>query len=159
MRKRNIIIGIAILEILSIPAAAHLHSNLDFKNRVNVIAAEIEAPNGVKSYFITSDGPFIAIGKDLTGKAMIALNQTGQLGDVSFGETAQLPGPSSACVDSLSAQEQIIYTASQATVTEKADVLSGTVLFTLFHDSAIQPEIRFVQSSKAGELKPTGSCR
>ncbi len=159
MRKRTIIIGIAILEILAIPAAAHLHSNLDIKKRVNVIAAEIEAPKGVKSYFVSSDGPFVVTGDGLRGKAIIALYTNGQLGEVSFGKTAQLPGPAQSCVVSLSDRKQIIYAADQSTVTDKADVLSGAVLFNLYHDPALEPEIQFLRPSKADGLKSTDSCR
>jgi len=159
MRKRNIIIGIAVLEILAIPAAAHLHSNLDFKQRTHVIAAEIKAPDGVKSYFVSSDGPFVVIGNNLSGNVQIALEQQGQLGDVRFGDTAQLPGPDRACFEIDSEEAQVVYKGSQGTITQKDDVVAGAVLFTLFHNPKTDPNLQFVRPSKADDLTWAGACR
>ncbi len=158
MRKRNIIVGIALLEILSIPAAAHLHANFNLPERTHIISAEIPSPAGLKRYFVSSDGPFVVTAKESSGLLHVSVAEKGRIGDVKFGENAQLPGPRNVCV-STSSDHEVIYTSSQGTFISDGEVISQTVLLQILYDTEDEPKLDFKAALKADKIPQAEACR
>lgn len=170
MRKRNIFIGLIALEILALPAAAHLHANLKLTDRTHVIAAEIKSPAGFKRYFVSSDGPFTVTAKDLKGRIYISVFEAGIIGETSFGENAQLPGPPSHCAQTSAEKEQIIYGADRGTIKNTGDAVSQAVMFSISYTTGfgqdlgkdlgqeIEPSIDFKPVKTSEALVQASTC-
>lgn len=158
MRKRTIIFGIAALELASIPLAVLFAGKSFAFERVNVIAAEIDAPPGVKQYFVSSDGAFDIISDNLTGPVMIGIQRQGNIGDVSYGGHSQLPGPQNHCAVIDRSEPHIIYHGQSGTILAPGDAVSQAVLVTIFHNQALHPDIEFVQQKKTKSIQIAKTC-
>lgn len=157
MRKRHIIFALLGLELLALPAAAYVLSDNANILPSNVIAAEIDSPPGMKRFFVTSDGPFKVTGTNLSGVVEVLVFEHGQIGDVTFGENAQLPGPARNCQRYTNSSEQLIYTANKSILTSEAEAITQAVLFTFIFDESLTPKIDF-KPSISSEIKAGNAC-
>ena len=159
MRKRNIFIGILALEILALPAAAHLHANMDKSDRVNVIAAEIKSPSGLKRFFVNSDGPFVVTARNLVGPNQVNVFEHGKIGEAVFGGNSQLPGTTGTCTNIKNQETHIIYRADKATIKNKGEAVSQAVLFSIVYNPDYTPEIEFLALAKGQRFEHASPCQ
>lgn len=160
MRKRTIIIGIAALELAAIPALAFIDTpSFDF-DRTYVIAAEIDSPAGLKRYFVNSNAPFDIVAKDFKGPIFTTIKAHGQIGEVQFGENAQMTGTLQNCVtaSSVVGAAKIIFKSTEGTITGNGSPVSQAVLVTIVHDLSQNPEIQFLKNQDSKDFPQAEAC-
>ncbi len=148
--------GIAVAELLTLPAAAHMWGEYKIQKKPHVIAAIIDENPGISRYFVSSDGPFTITADKLSGPVLTRVIQSGKIGDIVFGEKAQLPGPDLKCAET-DTDKAVIYAADKPTIVSKGEVVSNAVLITLVYDKSAAPKFDF----KAGHQQTPNAqaCR
>jgi len=159
MKKRNIIIAIAAMELLTLPAAAHILSDIDFGTRDHVIASKVPLPATTSSSFlVNSNSAFTIIAQNAPGDIRVRVIQSGAMGPVEFGNSAQMPGPAYACNRAVSGDKFIIYESTQGTESGTGEVVDQAVFVTIDHPSSESSEIKFLTRKAASDINKGESC-
>lgn len=156
IRKRNIVLAIAGLELLTLPAAAHIFTDFELPDRTIVVGAEIPMDSAdTTSFFVNSDGPFAITAENMPGDAKIMVMLSGTFQGVNFGSAAQMPGPAMTCSRADSAEKTVIYQGSQGTISGEGEVVEQAVLVIVNHPGSAEPVIKFIPQ-KSAEKYPRG---
>ncbi|NNE57628.1 MAG: hypothetical protein HKN36_05930 [Hellea sp.] len=158
VKKRYIILGIALFELASLPAAAKIISEMEYKPKGNVITATIESPPGVQRFFVNSNVPFTITSQDYDGEAQTSIFAAGRIGDVNFGQNARLPGPALACSHTQQGARNIIYQSERSTFETAGGPIEESVLVSIRYDSDENPTFEFVRHDQAKDIQSGTAC-
>ena len=160
MRKRNILLAIGALEIMALPAAANIFSGFNLADRSMVIAAEIPIKiPGEKRYFLTSNAPFAIIGQNMTGSVRVDIQESGHIGEITYGMSAQLPGPEKTCIHSDISNPRIIYQADKATIASDGQTIAQSVLLKIHFEMESEPKFQFLTAKEFETYEPAKACK
>jgi len=144
-KKRYIVLGLLAIELLSLPAAAQIVHRVAFDIPPIVNAVEIPtAKPGMSRYLVASNAGFIVKANDVIGDANIDVHVSGSLGETNrFGDSAQLPGPSTTCSQS-SGLSSDVYIADKKTAAKSGTAPQQAVIFEFTYDPTARPSFDFV---------------
>ncbi len=158
MRKRYILLAIASLEILALPAAANIFGGFEFSPRPYVIAAEIPVNlPGQKHYFVSSNSPFAITVQNLKGEVKTEVTITGVFGQVEFGRAATLAQPERSCAN-VNLEEPIIFVSEAPTSDQDGQVIDRSIMVSLFFIDSPEAQFTFMPGDKAANFDKAGSC-
>ena len=155
-QSRYLIGGFIALELLAIPAAAQMVHTVSFKIDPHVVAAEI--PLGIagrSDFLVSSNAPFSVTATGMVGEVDMALNLSGQMGELRYGKSAQAPGPVSGCAMMTSPTETQIYQATVRTAARRGTATEQAVILSFTYDPVATPEFQFVTQNSAPK---SGAC-
>jgi len=159
MKKRYILLAIATLEIMALPAAANMFSGFDFGPRPFVIAAEIPVNQlGEKHYFVSSNVPFAIVGGNLGGQITTKLKPDGAIGQIDYGRDAILTEPKTNCAVIKAKEKEVIYISETATSKVDAKVIDQSVLISISYSKIHRPDFEFLPKHKVDKLVRAKSC-
>lgn len=144
-KKRFLFIGLLLLELISLPAAAQIVQKVSFDIRPIVTAVEIPtAEPGVSRYLVASNAGFSVQAKDIIGTVEVDVHVSGTMGVGNrFGDSAQLPGPKLSCSQT-SGTNAVIYIADRKTAASHGTPPEQAVVFEFQYSSEIRPSFEFV---------------
>jgi len=155
--KRYILLGFLAVELMSLPAAAHIVHSAATQVRPIVTAVEIPtAEPGVSRFLVTSNAGFDVKATDVVGDVSVNVHVSGKLSSQNrFGAAAQLPGPKATCAQA-TGQNAAIYKANRKTAAHEGDAVEKAVVIEFTYDHTATPNFNFI----AGQDKNTSlaSC-
>lgn len=158
MKKRNIVYGLIALEIICIPVSAKVIDKVMHAFPDSIIATELPRQPGKTMIAISSNKPFVISSANYTGELDINITQTGMIYKTSYGEQAEMPGPSSACAAPSASETSIIYAAENRTAKTRGKILSQTVMVELRYDASAEPVFEVTPRKKKNVLPAAPSC-
>lgn len=166
MKKRYIILGLLALELITLPASAHILHKKGFSFDTSAfvkpqraISVKLNSRPGQTRFMLTANAPFSVTSKDAIGTLNIEIDQAGTVNGNPFGQNTQSPGLPKNCASVASPIQQIIYASERGTTSEnKGDVLTKTILVTINYDPAITPDIQILTQKKSEFLLTASSC-
>ena len=141
-KTRNILIGLLVLEILTLPAAAQIVNKVVFEAPQKAVAVELPPEPGLSKFVVTSNAPFTLVADNAEGDFEIHVHQSGTVNGNRFGDNAQMPGRSEACATVVSSHESAIYRADRKTAAQPGEILSQAVIIEVRYDASVTPELR-----------------
>ena len=149
-KKRYIVLGFLAFELLSLPAAAGILTQVSFGPSPYVAAAEIPTSEpGVSRFLVTSNDGFDIKAYGVTGEVKVEVVVSGTIaGGSDFGSAAQLPGPQSECVDA-SGDVSDVYAANRETAAAEGTTPERAVVFKLEYDVDANPRFEFVSDNNS----------
>lgn len=146
-KKRYIVFAWLAVELISLPAAAHIVTNATFEAPSTPLVIAVEIPSttpGVSRYLVNSDAGFIVKAENMSGKVNIDVHKSGTLGNnTRFGDAAQLPGPETGCAQPEGASSKI-YEALRKTEAQGGGAADRAVVFEFQYAPEHRPEFVFV---------------
>ena len=108
-KKRYIVLAFLAVELMSLPAAAHIVHSAATHERPVVTAVEIPtAEAGISRFLVLSNSGFDVTANDFIGDVSVNVQVNGNFaGSARFGDAAQLPGPQSVCAQATDAASAI----------------------------------------------------
>ena len=144
-KKRYLALGIIVIELASLPAAAKIIHTAAFQTKPRVLAAEIPTSEpGVSRFLVNSNDGFGVEVEGFIGDVKTVVYESGTLASKRrFGDEAQLPGPAHACAQSLSNQASPVYQAVRKTELSDAHVVDQAVVFEFRYKAQVKPNFKF----------------
>lgn len=144
-KKRYIVLTWLAVELLSLPAAAHIVHNTAFEVDPVVTAVEIPTSEvGVSRYLVISNAGFGVKANGVTGdvEVNVRVNSTMKHG-TRIGDAAQLPGPQTNCAQASETNAEI-YLADRKTAASAGSATERAVMFEFRYDTNARPDFDFV---------------
>jgi hypothetical protein len=153
-KKRYIVMAWLAVEVLSLPAAAQIVSQVAFEERPSVIAVEVPTKQaGVSRFLVVSTDKFDVAATNISGDILVKVNVSGTMNKTKrFGDAAQLPGPRLIC-STTSAANSTIYSADRKTAIAPGTPPEQAVIFTFEYASDAKPSFDFT-TKNVGETDP-----
>lgn len=147
-KKRYIMLGLLLIEVASLPAAAQIVHRVAFEVQPLVNAVEIPtAEPGLSRFLVASNSGFGVEADNIAGNVDIAVRSSGTIGGLTrFGDAAQLPGDQSVCSQT-SGLPSPIYIADKKTAARKGTAPEQAVIFEFRYEAEARPTFSF----KAGK--------
>jgi len=149
-KKRYFVMGFLALELLSLPAAAHIVHSAATEPRPVVTAVEVPTSEpGVSRFLVMSNNGFSVEANQLSGDVKTSVYVNGALnGGNRFGDKAQLPGPKTLCANSM-VDGSAIYKANRQTAAEAGTPVEEAVIFEFNYDADARPDFEFIAGTKS----------
>jgi hypothetical protein len=142
--SRYLIGGFIALELLAIPAAAQIVQTVSFKIEPTVIASKVPLETAGRTDFVViSNAPFYITAANMIGDINVSVSVSGQVGELIFGQSAQLPGPASRCATVTSPAPTPIYQATQRTAAKRGETAEQAIIMTFTYDPVATPDFQF----------------
>jgi len=140
--------------------------NVELPEHSYVISSPIDSPPGQQLFFVNSDTAFSILSENAEGPTQITVTTDSQIGGVSFGETALMPGPDNICSLVTGTKKTAIYASDHGTHEReglglnfsRTKTMSQTVLVSIFFDPRTQPEFKIIKSDKAKTFASAPQC-
>jgi len=150
-KKRYIVLGFLAVELMSLPAAAHIvHSAAVQAIQVQPVVTAVEVPTqkpGLSRFLVMSNAGFGVQANNVSGEVSVKIKPKGVLNNVSrYGGAAQLPGPQETCAQTSNANTSI-YIADRKTAAREGTAPQRAVIFEISYDPAAQPKFEFIAGS------------
>ena len=159
LKRSRYLVGLFIaVELLALPAAAQIVHSVSFKVEPHVVAAEIplEMP-GRRDFLVSSNAPFNIAATGMIGEIDVTVNLSGQMGELTYGQAAQMPGPEVSCAALISPNETQIYEAKVRTAAKRGTPVEQAVIISITYDPIATPDFTFTVdevASVAGDCGP-----
>ena len=160
MRKRYILFGFVLAELAAIPVAAQILESV--KDNGSGFALHAKIPEGLPGktrMFVTASTPFVITSKSSVSEFKTVVIPHGTVGQQSFGENAQLPGPAFHCARTSTSETQVIYTSSLPTIKTDGTPTSQAILVSIQYDESIKPKFDVLEKDQALNLAIAEPCR
>lgn len=158
-KKRNILLAILAVEILTLPVSAKVVDKMLFTLPAD--AAIVNLPNdepGFSRLVVVSNSSFVLTSKNAVGNMDISVHLSGWINETRFGDNAQLPGPVEACSRVGQTDETVIYASDQRTAARRGEVLSRSVIIEVEHAPGQNPEFNVTPTKSGKDLPVALAC-
>lgn len=158
MKKRNILLAILAIEVLTIPVSAKVIDNILFSVPADAASVTLPGEPGMTQLVVVSNAPFVITSREAIAKMTLSVHVSGEINETRFGDNAQMPGPAKACVVTQNKDKSVIYTSELATALKRGEVLSKSVIVEINYPEDATPVFEVVTKKHGADLLHASAC-
>ena len=158
MKKRNILLGILAIEVLTLPVSAKVIDNILFTTPADAASVTLPGEPGMTQLVVVSNSPFLITSRDAVAEMTISVHVSGAINETRFGDKAQMPGPSEGCAVTQTSDTSVIYTSSLSTAAKRGEVLSKSVMVQINYPADQSPVFEVVTKKHGADFLRANAC-
>lgn len=157
IKKRYIALGLITLELASLPAAAKIIGRITESDKATASVVLVDSIDGRKRFAVATTAPFYVSVTDATGDISVNIHKSGRIGEVQFGDSAQMPGVALTC-SYLTGEQHVIYQSERQTALRGGDILSQAVVVAIHFDKNLSPNFKIDVGTPDSPKARTSDC-